>query len=65
MELLAWQKRHRWQPHQLRHSFATRVRKEFGREVVGALLGDKSPRMVETYAERDAEASRKVVAQIG
>jgi integrase len=64
-ELLAWQKAHRWHPHQLRHSFATRVRKEFGREVVGAMLGDTSPRMVDVYAERDAEAARKVAAQIG
>ena len=64
-ELLKWRKAHRWHPHQLRHSFATRVRKDFGREVVGALLGDRSPRMVDVYAELDQEAARQVVAQIG
>jgi integrase len=64
-ELLAWRKAHRWHPHQLRHSFATRIRKEFGREVVGTMLGDKSPRMIDTYAERDAETARKVAAQVG
>jgi integrase len=64
-ELLKWQKRHRWHPHQLRHSFATRVRRDFGREVVGAMLGDRSPAMVDVYAERDQEAARRVAAQIG
>jgi integrase len=64
-ELLKWQKAHRWHPHQLRHSFATRIRREFGRDVVGAMLGDRSPAMVDVYAERDQEQARKVAAQIG
>ena len=64
-ELLKWRKAHRWHPHQLRHSFATRIRRVFGGDVVGAMLGDRSPAMVDVYAERDQEAARKVAAQIG
>ena len=63
--LLKWQKHHRWHPHQLRHSFASKVRREAGADMVGTLLGDRSPAMVAIYAERDEKAARRVVAKIG
>ena len=64
-ELLKWRDAHRWHPHQIRHSFATRLRRDFGREVVGVMLGDRSPAMVDVYAERDQEQARKVAAEVG
>lgn len=38
-KLEAWQKAHRWHPNQLRHTFATAVRREYGLEAAQALLG--------------------------
>jgi integrase len=41
-ELRAWQKAHRWHPNQLRHSAATRLRREFGLDVAKAVPGHSS-----------------------
>lgn len=53
-----------WGTHRLRHLFATEARKELGPEHAQAVLGDKSIRMVERYAEistqRAIEAARKI-----
>src|SRR5438552_3366231 len=38
-ELAEWQREHRWHPYQIRHSFATRVRKQHGLEAAQVLLG--------------------------
>jgi integrase len=54
-----------WNPHQLRHSAATRFRKEFGLDVARALLGHSSPSVTETYAEVDRETARAVMRRIG
>src|SRR5262249_53062420 len=43
----------KWHPHQLRHSAATRLRKEFGLDVARAVLGHSSPVITEHYAELD------------
>jgi integrase len=52
-----------WHPHQLRHSAATAMRKEFGIDVARILLGHSSPTVTEIYAEIDAtravDAARK------
>jgi integrase len=52
-ELREWRKAHRWHPHQLRHSAATRLRREFGLDVARAVLGHSSPIVTEVYAELD------------
>jgi len=64
-ELTDWQKAHRWHPHQLRHTFATRVRKEFGVETARLLLGHNSLPVTEFYAEVDRTRVKDVVSRIG
>jgi integrase len=54
-----------WTPHQLRHSFATRVRKEFGIEAARIMLGHKHVAVTEIYAERDAAVAERVAKVMG
>jgi integrase len=54
-----------WHPHQLRHSAATRLRKEFGLDVARVILGHSSPAVTEVYAEADREKARDVMRQVG
>lgn len=60
-----WHADHSWHPHQLRHSFATNVRREFGPDAALVLLGDQTTRMVDVYAEKDREKAEDVVRRIG
>jgi integrase len=60
-----WRREHRWHPHQLRHNFATAMRKQFGAEAALTLLGDKSTRMIDLYAEKNHELAMKIAAQVG
>jgi integrase len=59
-ELKAWRVGHRWHPHQLRHTAATHIRKEFGLDVARIILGHRSPGVTARYAE--ADASKAVAA---
>jgi integrase len=61
----AWRKEHRWHPNQLRHSFATRVRKQHGLEAAQVLLGHSRADVTQVYAERNEELAAKVAAKIG
>jgi integrase len=54
-----------WHPSQLRHSFATEVRKRYGLEAAGAGLGHSKMSATETYAARDEGLAAKVAAEIG
>lgn len=54
-----------WHPHQLRHSFATRVRASHGLDAAQAILGHKTARVTEIYAERVGGLAKKVVDEIG
>jgi integrase len=54
-----------WHPHQLRHTRATEIRAAFGLEAAQAVLGHADLRVTQVYAERDAEAARRVAAQLG
>jgi site-specific recombinase XerD len=62
-ELVEWQQQHRWHPHQLRHSAATRIRRDYGPDAARAALGQKCLDATEIYAEIDAETIEKVVRQ--
>jgi hypothetical protein len=64
-ELEAWQKSHRWHPNQLRHSAATRIRREFGLETTKAVLGHSSVVPTQIYAEQDMEAARRAMERLG
>ena len=64
-ELKRWRSEHRWSPHQLRHSAATRIRKEFGLEAAQVLLGHSSIGISEIYAMADEAKAIEVVKKIG
>jgi integrase len=55
----------RWHPHRLRHSASTWLRKRYGIEAAKIILGHKHLSTTEIYAERDLEAAKRIMAQIG
>ncbi len=55
----------RWSPGQLRHTFATLVRKQFGIEAAGAVLGHSRLSVTEVYAERDHTLAAEVASKVG
>jgi site-specific recombinase XerC len=62
---MSWRKVHHWHPNQLRHSFATRVRKEHGLEAAQVLLKHSHVDVTQVYAERNERLAATVTAQIG
>jgi integrase len=54
-----------WHPHQLRHSVATRIRREHGLDAARALLGQQSPQVAEMYAELDLAKAVEAVKLLG
>ena len=54
-----------WHPNQLRHLFATEVRKEYGLEAAQVLLGHSRADVTQVYAERDETLAASVAAAIG
>jgi len=60
-----WRREHRWAPNQLRHTFATSVRREHGIEAVKILLGHSDLSTSEIYAERDTGKAQAVALKIG
>jgi integrase len=54
-----------WHPNQLRHLFATEVRKEYGLEAAQVLLGHSRADVTQVYAERNERLAAEVVARIG
>lgn len=54
-----------WAPNQLRHSRATWLRRQFGLEAAQVVLGHSSADVTQVYAERDFDAARKIMAEVG
>jgi integrase len=54
-----------WHPHQLRHTKATEIRREFGLDAARVVLGHRSPQITETYAEIDLNKAADVMAKLG
>jgi integrase len=54
-----------WTPHQLRHSYATEVRKTHGLEAVQVTLGHSQASVTEIYAERDLALAARVAGEVG
>jgi integrase len=54
-----------WHPHQLRHTKATEIRREFGLDASRAVLGHRSPAVTEVYAELDVSKEAAVAEKIG
>ncbi|MBX3363922.1 MAG: site-specific integrase [Phycisphaeraceae bacterium] len=65
-ELAEWRRTHRWHPHQIRHSAATRIRREFGLEAAQLVLGHSSAVITDAvYAERDQSKVVEVIRRVG
>jgi integrase len=64
-EIDAWRQAHRWYPHQLRHTAATAIRRQFGLDAARACLGHSSPVVTEVYAELDEVKAADVMGKIG
>lgn len=65
-QVRAWQKEHRWHPHQLRHNAATEIRRDFGLEAAQLALGHASAQITDAiYAERDQTKVMEIMRQIG
>lgn len=54
-----------WHPNQLRHTFATRVRKGYGLEAAQVLLGHSKADVTQVYAERNEALAADVALKIG
>jgi integrase len=54
-----------WHPNQLRHAKATEIRREAGLDAARVVLGHRSPRVTEVYAEIDAHKAAEVMARLG
>jgi integrase len=54
-----------WHPNQLRHAKATELRREVGLEAARVVLGHRSPRITEVYAELDVSKAAEVMEQLG
>jgi len=64
-QLKEWQDAHRWAPNQLRHSFATKVRKAHGLEAAQVLLGHAKADVTQIYAEKNEALAVAVAGEIG
>lgn len=65
-QLVEWRKGHRFHPHQLRHSAATSLRREFGLEAAQLTLGHASAQITDAvYAERDRSRVMEIMRKIG
>jgi integrase len=64
-ELMAWRRAHRWHPHQLRHTAATKIRRELGLDVARVVLGHRTPAITELYAQLDVGRAVEAMEQLG
>ncbi|MEQ8846893.1 site-specific integrase [Botrimarina sp.] len=55
----------KWTPNQLRHTYATAVRRDHGLEATQILLGHSGAKVTEIYAERDMAKGAAVARLIG
>jgi integrase len=60
-----WRKNHRWHLHQLRHTAATQIRKDFGLEASQAVLGHASVDATQIYAEKNTGIAKRVMQEVG
>ena len=64
-EVRRWRRMHRWHPNQLRHTFATEVRKAHGLEAAQVLLGHARADVTQVYSERNLTLAVKVAGVMG
>lgn len=56
---------YRWSPNQLRHSYATQLRKQFGIEATSISLGHSNISTTELYAEKAVQHAMKIARDVG
>jgi len=54
-----------WTPYRLRHSAATRIRREYGLEAAQTILGHATADITQIYAQVDREKAASVLREIG
>jgi integrase len=64
-QAMSWRREHRFHPHELRHTAATKLRKLFGLEAAGVVLGHNSLDATQIYAEANRELAISVMGKIG
>lgn len=64
-QVAAWRKTHLLHPHQLRHSFATRIGNRYGQEAAQVLLGHSRLQTTGIYVQRDIRRGRAIIAHVG
>jgi hypothetical protein len=64
-ELKDWRRAHAWNPHRLRHTRGTEIRRTYGLEAAQVVPGHAKADTTEIYAERDAAKARDIMAAIG
>lgn len=60
-----WRAANCWAANRLRHTAATKIRKQFGIEAAQVTLGHSDPKTAEIYAERNFEAAARIMAEVG
>jgi integrase len=60
-----WREKHCWHPHQLRHTAATEIRRQYGIEAAQVVLGHTNLAVTEVYAERDRRLAQEVMRKLG
>ena len=65
MAAAEWRREHCWFPHQLRHSFATNLRRQAGIETTRCCLGHSELSTTQIYAEADMERARDIMGKVG
>ena len=61
-----WHRNHTWSPNQLRHAFATEIRRDHGVDLAGTLLGHApGSTITATYAERSEGLAAEIAAKVG
>jgi integrase len=61
----SWREDHRFHPHQIRHTAATELRRRFGLEAAQVILGHRTLTVTQVYAEKNVEAARRVMSEVG
>ena len=62
----AWRRRHRWSPHRLRHTAATRLERQYGPAVAGAVLGHaQGSTITASYIEENEQRVAEVMREAG
>ncbi len=64
-EIEAWQRDHRFHPHQLRHTAATQIRRTHGLEAAKCILGHTNIETTQIYAEVNQAQATSIMAQVG